>query len=294
MYIGSIITPLELHQRIKNKVFTKEDIKQVQAKLNESGIPYKDLFNELNWISEKETESLKLEIIKTIQIISGVRKEFENSEVHLEIYDKYIAPSIVESLSFKSSNTKNDMRNLINNQLVKGVIYPLHFDRILMLESKINLNNRVLRNIEIKERLQPLNLEPNSFDKIDVILQRLSKDNLVGPTDISADEQNILEILNSDANLKGRYVELKSSYVLGLSYFKLGALDKAEYYFEKLLNTRSDISSVTIATDFLKSIGELFENNNNIKEALYWYTKAIEYSPKIGLKKRIKELESIL
>ena len=50
LHLESIITPLELHERIKNKIFTKDEIKQLQIKLNELNIPYKDLEKEFNWI----------------------------------------------------------------------------------------------------------------------------------------------------------------------------------------------------------------------------------------------------
>jgi hypothetical protein len=36
----------------------------------------------------------------------------------------------------------------------------------------------------------------------------------------------------------------------------------------------------------------LYEERNITAKALLWYKKAIEYSPNIGLKKKIKELET--
>ena len=51
---------------------------------------------------------------------------------------------------------------------------------------------------------------------------------------------------------------------------------------------------MTIAKDFLRPIGELYEEGKVNSKALFWYKKAIEFSPNIGLKKKIKELETNL
>src|SRR5674476_777233 len=105
-HMDSITTPMELHQYLKPKIYTKDEIKEIQKKLNEKGIPYKDMLNEFNWVSEKQAATCKTKSFSLIQVISGVRQEFETSEPHIEIYEKYIAPSIIKSLSLDSSNLK--------------------------------------------------------------------------------------------------------------------------------------------------------------------------------------------
>ena len=294
--MDSITTAMELHQYLKPKIYTKDEIKEIQKKLNEKGIPYKDMLNEFNWVSEKQAATCKTKSFSLIQVISGVRQEFETSEPHIEIYEKYIAPSIIKSLSVDSSNLKYDIEKVENEYLDNGVIVPLHFDRVLVLDSKMEdeKTGRVFRNLEIKEKLEPFSLEPNSYQKVDIIIDRILEKIENADTNIIDDEKELLEILTDSDKLKGRYAELNSYYYLGIANIKIGLTEKAETYFDKLVNLQSDISKMTIAKDFLRPIGELFEEKENTSKALVWYRKAIEFSPAIGLKKKITQLEKNL
>ena len=112
-------------------------------------------------------------------------------------------------------------------------------------------------------------------------------------TNIAEDEMELLEILTNSEKLKGRYAELNSYYYLGIANIKIDLTEKAEKYFDTLVSLKTDISKMTIAKDFLRPIGELFEEKQNISKALFWYKKAIEFSPTIGLKKKITQLEKI-
>lgn len=295
-HMDSIITPMELHQYLKTKIYTKDEIKEIQKKLNEKGIPYKDMLSEFNWVSEKQAANCKTKSFSLIQVISGVRQEFETSEPHIEIYEKYIAPSIIKSLSLDSSNLKYDIDNVESEYLDRGVIVPLHFDRVLVIDSKIEdeKTGKVFRNLEIKEKLEPFSLEPNSYQKVDIIIDRILEKIENADTNIIDEEKELLEILTDSDKLKGRYAELNGYYYLGLANIKIGLTEKAETYFDKLINIESDISKMTIAKDFLRPIGELYEEREINPKALFWYKKAIEFSPNIGLKKKIKELEAIL
>lgn len=293
-HIDSITTPMELHQYLKPKIYTKDEIKEIQSKLNEKGIPYKEMLNEFNWVSEKQTANYKTVSFSLIQVISGVRKEFETSEPHIEIYEKYIAPSIIKSLSLDSSYLKYDIEKVESEYLDKGVIVPLHFDRVLVVDSKIKdeKTGRVFRNIEIKEKLEPFSLEPNSYQKIDLLIDKILEKVEEGETNIGNDENELLEILTDSEKIKGRYAELNGYFYLGISNMKIGLTEKAEKYFDVLINLKSDISPLTIAKDFLRPIGELYEEKKANSKALFWYRKAVEFSPNIGLKKKIKELEA--
>lgn len=295
-HMDSITTPMELHQYLKPKVYTKDEIKEIQKKLNEKDIPYKDMLNEFNWVSEKQAATYKTKGFSLIQVISGVRQEFETSEPHIEIYEKYIAPSIIKSLSLNSSNLKYDIEKVESEYLDKGVIVPLHFDRVLVLDSKIEdeKTDKVFRNLEIKEKLEPFSLEPNSYQKVDIIIERILEKIENGDSNIVDDENELLEILTDSDKLKGRYAELNGYYYLGIANIKIGLTEKGETYFDKLVNLESDISKMTIAKDFLRPIGELFEEKENTSKALFWYKKAIEFSPTIGLKKKITQLEKNL
>jgi len=294
--MDSIITPMNLHEYLKPKVYSKEDIKEIQNKLNQKDIPYKNISNEFNWIPEKQVASCKTISVSLVQVISGVRQEFETSEPHNEIYEKYIAPSIIKSLSLDSAKLKYDIQEVENEYLDKGVIVPLHFDRVLVIDSKFKdeKTGKVFRNLEIKEKLEPFSLEPNSYQKVDIIIEKILEKIENADTNIADEEKELLEILTDSEKLKGRYAELNGYYYLGIANIKIGLTEKAEKYFDTLVNLQSDISKMTIAKDFLRPIGELFEEKENTGKALFWYKKAIDFSPTIGLKKKITQLEKIL
>jgi tetratricopeptide (TPR) repeat protein len=291
--MDSIITPLNLQEYLKPKVYLKDEIKEIQRKFNQKEIPYKDILNEFNWISEKQVVNFKTISLSIITVISGVRQEFETSEPHNEIYKKYIAPSIIKSLSLGFANIKYDIEDVKNDYLDKGVIVPLHFDRVSVIESTIRdeKTGKIFRNLEIKEKLEPHSLEPNSYQKVDIIIgkmfEKIENDN----TNIVDDEKELLKVLTDSEKLKGRYAELNCYYYLGIANIKIGLIDNAEKYFDILVNLQSDISKMTIAKDFLRPIGEFYEENDNLSKALFWYKKAIELSPAIGLKKKIAEIE---
>jgi hypothetical protein len=295
-HMDSIITPMELHQYLKTKIYTKDEIKEIQKKLNEKGIPYKDMLNEFNWVSEKQAPDCKTKSCSVIQVISGVRQEFEKSEPHIEIYERYIAQSIIKSLSLYSSNLKYDIENVESKYLDKGVVVPLHFDRVLVIDSKIEdeKSGKVFRNLEIKEKLEPFSLKPNSYQKVDIVIDRILEKIENADTNILNEEKDLLEILNYDDKLKGRYAELNGYYHLGLANIKIGLSEKAETYFDKLVQLESDISKMTIAKDFIRPIGELYAEREANTKALFWYKKAVKFYPNIGLKKKIKGLETTL
>lgn len=292
-HMDSIITPMNLHEYLKSKIYTKDEIKAIQKKLNEKDIPYKDILNEFNWVSEKQTSAYKTISFSLIQVISGVRQEFDTSEPHNEIYEKYIAPSIIKYLSLGSGEIKYDIEEVESDYLDKGVIVPLHFDRVLVLDNKIKdeKTGRVFRNLEIKEKLEPFSLEPNSYQKVDIIIDRILEKIENDDTNITDDEKELLDILTDSEKLKGRYAELNGYYYLGIANMKIGLTEKAEKYFDTLVNIQSDISKMTIAKDFLRPIGELYEERKINSKALFWYKKAVEFSPAIGLKKKIKQIE---
>ena len=165
---------------------------------------------------------------------------------------------------------------------------------MLVIDSKIEdeKTGKVFRNLEIKEKLEPFSLEPTSYQKVDIFIETLLKKIENGETNIKDVEDELIGILTTNETLKGRYAELNGYYYLGLSNLKIGLPEKAEKYFDILINLQSEISPLTIAKDFLRPIGELYEEENIKAKALCWYKKAIEYSPNIGLKKKIKELET--
>lgn len=288
----SIITPMELFEHFKSKIYTKDNIIEIQKRLNEKKIPYKDLFKEFNWIPEKDLLGIKTENFSLTQVISGVRKEFETSINHIEIYEKYLAPAIIKYIS-QGSGEIYDISEVENDYLEKGVIVPLHFDRILLLDKNLKdtKTGRIFRNIEIKEKMEPFSLEPRTYQKANLIIDRIFEKIENGDTNIAIDEKELLELITKNDKFTGSYAELNCYYYLGVSNFRIGLDEKAENYFNTLLNIQSDISKDTMAKDFLRPIGELYEEKSDNVKVLFWYKKAAEYSPAIGLKKKIKQLE---
>lgn len=292
--MDSIITPLELHQYLKTKSYTKEEIKQLQIKLHEKGLPYDDLLKQLNWVSEKQESSINVNSATLIQVISGVRSEFENSEPHNEIYERHIAPSIIKSLSSETSFLKYDIENVEHYYLQKGVMVPLHFDRYLLIKSEIAepKSETIFVNLEIKEKLPAFSLESNIFQDIETLIDSISIKVKTKDASIDTDIDRLIKILDSNEQIKGKYAQINGYFAIGVALLKIGQQEKSEKFFEMLLKLQSDISPLTIAKDFLRPIGEMFETRKQFKLALFWYQKAIELSPNIGLKKKIKELET--
>ena len=296
LHLESIITPLELHERIKNKIFTKDEIKQLQIKLNELNIPYKDLEKEFNWILDSPKVQYKKKSFTIVSLISGVRKEFEESEIHNEVYQKYIAPSVTKSFAKGPGEIDYGIEEIESEILEKGVIVPLHFDRVQVTDWEI-LNEKTgesFRNSEITKRLEPFSLEPKVYQKIETLIDNIVNSIDEGKTDIETDEKSLVEILQTNEKVKGRYAEINGYYYLGIANLKLGKTEKANNYFKTITGLKTDISQHTIAKDFLRPIGELYEEKCNQEMALYWYNIAVTFSTNIGLKKKIKELETIL
>jgi len=293
-YMDSIITPMSLHQYLKSKIYTKAEIKEIQNKLNEKGIVYRNILNEFNWIPQNQASTCNMISYVSLELISGVRNEFDGSQYHHDIYEKFIAPTIIKSLSLGLGKIKYDIEEIKSEYLDKGVIVPLHFDRVLVIDSKIKdeKTGLVFRNLEIKEKLEPFSLEPNSYQKIDVIIDKMLERLKKSDMDIAEEEKELMEILTEDDNLKGRYAEVKAYYYLGMLNMKIGLTDQAEKYFDILINLKPDVSKTTIARDFFRPIGELYEERGINNKALVWYKRAIELSPAIGLKNKIKQLEA--
>jgi hypothetical protein len=297
--MDTIMSPLKLFQNVLIKsAYTNEQLKDTQKKLNEYNLGYKDILKEFNWVSltnsKKSIESI--EFLYT-SIISGVRPEFETSEAHIEIYEKHIAPSIVKSLSTESSFLKSNVKDVENEFFEKGgVIFPLHFDSVWLSLNKFKdlKTGKIFRNLVIDKEVERRSLEPNSFGKLNIsignILAKLDNDE----TNIIDEEIKILETLAQNEELRDKYIEIKSYYILGISNLKIGQIEKAKIFFDTILNLETTISRNTIASDFIRPIGEYYEKNHDLNETLYWYKKAIGFSPAIGLKKKIKEIEEKL
>lgn len=289
-YLPSLTGILELHLVIKDKVYTSEDIDKIQNHLNENSKEFKNIRSELNWISESQFKHYKRNSMSVYSIITGVREEFKDSKDHQDYFNKVLSPSIMNGLSDVQIKPKVD-DYLRSKYLQKGVKQWLHFDQVMLLDSTWSniKKGEIFRNIEIQEKVTPQSLEPGPFEAAELLISEMYEKLNKGNRDINLEETGLLKILDSKV-IAGTNVELKCLYHLGVTYFRLGLIDRAESYFGKIINLKTDIAKSAIASDFLKPIGELFDEQTTFNKALYWYSKADEFDPKVGLKRRIKEL----
>jgi len=294
--MDTIMAPLKLFQDVLMKsTYTSDQLNELQKKLNEYNLGYKDILKEFNWVSlSKSKKSLEsIEFVLQL-LISGVRPEFETSEAHIELYEKHIAPSIVKSLSSESTFLKANVKDVEDEFFEKGgVIFPLHFDSVLVRINKYKdvKTGKIFRNVVIEKEVERRSLEPNSFGKLNIIIKNILAKLDDGELSIIDEENEILEILAKNEELRDKYLEIKAYFILGISNLKIGQIEKAKKFFDTILNLETTISRNTIASDFIRPIGEYYEKNDDLTAALFWYKKTIEFSPAIGLKKKIKEME---
>lgn len=292
-YLTSLTKILELQHALKDKVYTSEEIDKIQNHFNENGKEFKNIRTELNWISEDQLKNYTKSSMSVYSLITAVREEFKDSKDHQDFFYKVLAPSIINALSDEHVKPQID-DSIRSRYLEKGVKPWLHFDQVMLLDSTwVNIKSgKSFRNIEIQEKMSPPSLEPGPFEAAKLLIDKLYDKINKGNRDINSEEQDLLKILDGKL-ITGTYLELECIYHLGVTYFRLGLIDKAESYFDKILDLKTAISKSTIASDFLKRIGGLFDQTATLKKALYWYIKAVEFDPKVGLKRRIKELEEL-
>jgi hypothetical protein len=164
----TFMAPLKLFQDVfKEKSYTNEQLKELQKKLDENNLGYKDILKEFNWVSlNKSKNSLEsIDFLFQMKIMnSGVRTEFETSEAHIELYEKHIAPSIIKSLSSESTFLEADVKDVKDEFFEKGgVIFPLHFDSVLLKINKYKdvKTGKTFRNVVIEKEVERRSLETN-------------------------------------------------------------------------------------------------------------------------------------
>lgn len=289
----SMFTAFELYEKLKDLAFLKEEILDLQKRFEVNQLGIKDIFDEFNWSSANKDSVEHLDSTKFITMITGVREEFAESESHIELFKKHIEPSYLNSLASSPKKLDFNIDDVRLDYLNKGVRCPIHFDRLVILEKEYReiKSGKILRCLSIGGRPEPHSLEPNSFEKLRLAINKILSKVEIGESNFVIEESEILEILAKDEELNGKYVVVQAYFTLGFSNLKTGKLKKAEDFFNTILNLKTDISRNTIASDFIRPIGEYYEKNDDLTAALFWYKKTIEFSPAIGLKKKIKEME---
>jgi tetratricopeptide (TPR) repeat protein len=292
----SIFTAFELYEKLKDLAFLKEEILDLQKQLDINELGLIDVFNEFNWSSVKKDSVERLNSTKFIMMISGVRQEFAESKPHIELFKNHIEPSYLKSLASSPKKLDYNIEDVRMDYLKMGVVVPTHFDRLVIIEKEFReiKSGKILRCLSIGEKAEPLSLEPNSFEKLNIFIDKILAKLDNGESNIIDEENEILEVLEKNDELRDKYLEIKAYFILGISNLKIGQIEKAKKFFDTILNLETTISRNTIASDFIRPIGEFYEKNGSLNETLYWYKKAIEFSPAIGLKKRVKEIEEKL
>jgi hypothetical protein len=133
--LSSITIALDFHELLITKAFLKDDILGLQKQSDEHNLGFKDMSNDFIWVSLKYG-SKSLEDIGSViyTISSGVKKEYETSELHLELYEKHIAPQYIRSLPLNTGKMEMDISEIQMEYWEKGVHYPLHFERSVIIE----------------------------------------------------------------------------------------------------------------------------------------------------------------
>jgi hypothetical protein len=292
-HLESLITPLDLHDHIKKKLFTIEDIKNIQKNLNENEIPYKEMLPEFNWISENNVSDLKYNNLLSCSVDSGVHPQFEESVEHIYFYEKIIQPAILNAIKQNPEHFKEVLLIETDELFEKGIIYPLHFNsyRITISTIENTITKKKIINYEINCKVEPSNLE-GKFHKQNSLMEELDKKAENGETDFEPQETDLINLLNDQETMRSEYSQISYFLNLGFINLKVDKIDRAEQHFNTIIELNTDISKLTLGKDFLRPIGEFYESKNNLDKALYWYKKATEFNPNVGLKKKIKELET--
>lgn len=184
-------------------------------------------------------------------------------------------------------------KSKVNNiDLVQGVDFLLY--RTLLQEETKLIKVRIIDGVQNKEEAPPKlvpfsdkikgDYDPSRFYKA-VAIQNAKNgcsdlDSIINKSLIAFKSLPDYEFTNT--------LDLYSS--IGKAYFENGNIEMAKKNFDIIFSSDLNIDCKTLAKEH-KVIGKLFEPSD-LKYALKWYKKAMEYNPNIGLKGTITKLEN--
>lgn len=151
--MSSIMIALFVQNKIKTNAYLKEEIIDLQKQFDEHKLGFKDVFNDFIWISRKSGKNLyELVDFRIYTVVSGIKEEFEKSELHLELLENHIF-SCYKSFSVNSGMLEMDISKVQMDYWEKGVKYPSHFERSIVNEKtfKVVKTNATFRTIEIEK-----------------------------------------------------------------------------------------------------------------------------------------------
>lgn len=81
-------------------------------------------------------------------------------------------------------------------------------------------------------------------------------------------------------------------FKMGQTFSTIGDWEKADSYFDLFKNTSFILSPVTVS-GFYRAIGEIYMEADKKEASLNWFKAGLRINPKLGVKKKLKKLESI-
>jgi len=201
--LESILTALEVYEKLKSLAFLKEEILDLQKQFEVNQLGIRDVFDEFNWSSANKDSVEHLDSTKFITMITGVREEFAESESHIELFKNYIEPSYLNSLALGPKKLDFNIDDVRLDYLNKGVRCPIHFDRLIILEKEYReiKSGKIFRCLSIGGRPEPHSLEPNSFEKLRLAMNKILSKVENSESNFVEEENRTLEIPAKDEEL---------------------------------------------------------------------------------------------
>jgi len=132
-------------------------------------------------------------------------------------------------------------------------------------------------------------LQTNPYVMIDfysgLIENKISKND----SNLKEDIEKIVDAVTNFPYL-GSYAKFRGYLYIGFALRKVGDSQKANVWFKKIYDNEENLGKSTVA-DFCKSIGEIFIEDNEIREGIEWFKKGLEWNPKLPIKKKVRSLE---
>lgn len=204
----------------------------------------------------------------------------------------------------------------IDSKLVDRIYFPKQEDKVEYLsriqstltalsisigDERMNVINKISQsNVEVEFLREVLaytgdiqyskNSERNNYyTNCKLCEYNLAKKLAAGVTNFQDDELLFRSIMEID--LVG-YAKAIIIFKMGQTFSTIGDWEKADSYFDLFKNTSFILSPVTVS-GFYRAIGEIYMEADKKEASLNWFKAGLRINPKLGVKKKLKKLESI-
>jgi len=197
----------------------------------------KEFVNEINSIVEGQKNLKKMEI----------QEEFEGNAENIEILEESNRKQSIKSF-------EKYLKEYPNSDYVPDVLYRLG-------------------KLYFEEAAQKMIKDAESYEKEYQKFLRGEAQVLPPETNIdySAVEKVLIQLVDKYKDYRFRDDAL---YILGYSYFEEGQMEKAVYYFQKVINEFPNSSKLP---EIYTRLGENSFDSNQFNKAIYYYSRALEY-----------------